>query len=139
MKALYTDGGREFISAKLKDICNKKGISIKYEAPYMHKENGLAERGWKTVVIMKNSLLINSGLLLEFWAEVMDTANYLQNRLSTKNQRGEIILEEIWTEKKKDISYVKVFGSVVSMLIHKEKRHKSDIYKNWKKIFIGYS
>ena len=100
MKALYTDGRGEFISAKLKDIYNKKGISIKYTAPYMHKENRLAEQGWKTVVTMKDSLLIDSGLPLEFWAEAMDTANYLRNRLPTKSQRGEMIPEEAWTEKK---------------------------------------
>lgn len=139
MKALCADGGGEFISAKLKDICDKKGISIKYVAPYMHEENGLAERGWRTVVTMKDSLLIDSGLPLEFWAEAMDTANYLRNRLPTKSQRGEMIPEEAWTEKKQDVSHVKVFGSVVSVLIPKEKRHKSDIYKNWRGIFIGYS
>lgn len=38
-------GGGEFISAKHKDICDWKGITIKYAAPYMHEENGLAERG----------------------------------------------------------------------------------------------
>lgn len=79
---------------------------------------------------MKNSLLIDNGFLLEFWAKAMDSANYLQNRLPTKSQRGEMIPEEAWTEKKQDVSHVKVFGSVVSVLIPKKKRHKSNIYKN---------
>lgn len=139
MKALRVDGGGEFISAKLKDICDKKGITIKYAAPYIHEENGLAERGWQTVVTMKDSLLIDSDLPLEFWAEAMDTANYLQNRLPTKSQRGEMIPEETWTGRKQDLSHIKVFGSVVSVLIPKEKRHKSDTHKNWRGIFIGYS
>ncbi len=43
---------------------------------------------------MKDSLLLNSGLPLDFWVEAMDTANYLQNRLPTKSQRGEFIPEE---------------------------------------------
>lgn len=60
----------------------------------MHKENSLAERGWRTIVTMKDSLLLNSGLPLDFWVEAMDTANYLQNRLPTKSQRGEFIPEE---------------------------------------------
>ena len=34
---------------------------------------------------------------------------------------------------------MKVFGSVINILIPKKKRHKSDIYKNWKRIFIGYN
>lgn len=124
--------GGEFISAKQNYICNQK-------APYMHEKNGPAERGWRTVVTMKDSLLIDSGLHLEFWAEAMDTANYLRNRLPTKSQRGELIPEEAWTEKKQDVSHIKVFGSTVSVLIPKEKRHKSDSHRNWKGIFVGYS
>lgn len=139
MKALRADGGGEFISTKLKDFCDKRGIAIKYAAPYMHEENGVAERGWRTIVTMKDSFLIDSGLPLEFWVEAMDTANYLQNRLPTKSQRGELIPEEDWTGEKQDVSHVKVFGSVVSVVIPKEKRYNSDIYKNWKGIFIGYS
>lgn len=139
MKALRADGGGEFISAKLKDFCDKKGITIKYAAPYMHEENGIAERGWKTIVIMKDSLLIDSGLPSNFWAEAMESANYLRNRLPTKSQREELIPEECWTGEKQDVSHLKVFGSVVSVVITKEKRHKSDVYKNWKGIFIGYS
>ena len=49
---------------------------------------------------MKDSLLVDSSHPLEFWAEVIDTVNYLQNRLSTKSQRKELIPEEEWTNKK---------------------------------------
>ena len=42
-------------------------------------------------------------------------------------------------QKKQDVSHIKVFGSTVSVLIPKGKRHKSDIHKNWKGIFVGYS
>lgn len=140
MKSLCANGGGEFILAKLKEFCETRGITIKYAAPYMHKENGLAERGLKTVMTMKDALLVDSALPPEFWAEAMDTANYLRNRLPTKVQgRGKIISEEAWTGEKQGVRYLKVFGSAVSVVIPKEKRHKSDIYKNWKGIFIVYS
>lgn len=139
MKALRADGSGEFISAKLKDFCEKKGITIKYAAPYMHEENGIAERGWRTIVTMKDSLLIDSGLPLEFWAEAMDTGNYLQNRLPTKCQWRELIPEEYWTGEKQNVSHINIFGSTVSVVIPREKRHKSDVHKNWRGIFIGYS
>ena len=76
---LQTDGGGKFISAALKSFCNEKGIIIGYAAPYMHKENGIIERCWKTLATMKDLLLIDSGLPVNFWAEAMDTANYLRN------------------------------------------------------------
>lgn len=88
---------------------------------------------------MKDSLLIDSNLPLEFWAEAIDTVNYLHNRLSTKTQKDEMIPEEAWTRRKQDVNHIKVFGSIVNVLILKEKRHKSDTHKNWRGIFIGYS
>lgn len=77
MKVFCANGEGEFISAKLKDFCNKKKITIKYATLYMPKENGVAEWRWRIIVTMKDSLLINSGLSLEFWAKAMETANYL--------------------------------------------------------------
>lgn len=44
-------------------------------------------------------MLINSGLPNNFWAEAMETANYLCNRLSTKSKNhNEIIFKETWIE-----------------------------------------
>lgn len=43
MKTFCTDERKEFISIKLKDICNKKDIIIKYITSYMYEENGLVE------------------------------------------------------------------------------------------------
>ena len=100
MKALCTDGRVEFISEKLKNIYKKKSITIKYIVPYKHEENRLMEQRWRTIVIMKESLLVDNGLSLEFQAEAMDIANYPQNKLPTKTQRGELILEKKWTGKK---------------------------------------
>lgn len=51
----------------------------------MHKENGLAKQGWRIIVIMKDSILIDNGLSNRFWAETMKTANYFQNKLPTKS------------------------------------------------------
>lgn len=79
---------------------------------------------------MKDLLLVDNGLPIEFWIEAIDTANYLWNRLPTKSQRGEPILEEKWTGKKQNVSHIKVFGSIISILILKEKRHKFDIDEN---------
>lgn len=140
MKVLRADGGGEFISIKLRMFCEKKGIAIKYTAPYVHKENGLAEQGWRTLVTMKDSLLIDSGLPNNFWAKAMETANYLRNRLPTRSKNhGEVILEESWTGRHQDLSHVRIFGSLVLANIPEEKRSKSDFQKVWQGILIGYS
>ena len=105
----------------------------------MHKENGIAERCWRTLAQMKDSLLIDSGLPTQFWAEAMDTANYLRNRLPTRRTKTVIIPEEAWTEVRQNLEHVRIFGSTISTHIPSEKRSKSDVYKTWSGIFIGYT
>lgn len=62
----------------------------------MYKENGLAKRRWKTIVIMKDTMYINSSLLNDFWIEVMKTANYLRNRLWTRSKNhNKLVSEEV--------------------------------------------
>ena len=59
------------MSAAFKSFCNEKGITIGYATPYMHKGNGIAEQYWKTLATIKDLLLIDSGLPVNFWAEAM--------------------------------------------------------------------
>lgn len=49
----------------------------------MLKKNRMAEKYWRTLAIMKYSLLIDNSLPVNFWAELMDTANYQRNWLPT--------------------------------------------------------
>lgn len=77
MKALQVDGGGEFILVKLCTFYEKHGIAIKYVAPYMHKEYGFVKQRWRTIITIKDVMLIDNGLSNDFWAETMETANYL--------------------------------------------------------------
>ncbi len=43
MKILRVDGGGGFISVKLRLFFEKRGITIRYAAPYIYEENRLAE------------------------------------------------------------------------------------------------
>ena len=140
IKILRADGGGEFILHKLQTFCEKKGILIKYAALYVHEENGLAEQGWRTIVTIKDSMLIDSGLPNGFWAETMETANYLRNRLPTRSRtHGEMILEEAWTGRQQNLHHICIFGSLAFCNIPEEKRVKSDHQKVWEGILIGYS
>ena len=46
--------------------------------------NGIAERKNRSLKEMANCMLIQSNLDRCYWAEALNTANYLQNRLPTK-------------------------------------------------------
>lgn len=140
MQALRADGGGELISTKLRLFCEKRCIAIKYAAPYVHEENGLAKREWRTIVTMKDSMLLDSGLPNGFWAEAMETANYIRNRLPTRTRsHGEVIPEECWTGRRQNLQHIRIFGRLVLCNIPEEKRSKSDRRKVWDGILIGYS
>ena len=79
---------------------------------------------------MKDSLLVDSSLPIKYWAEAMDTANYIWKRLPIISQTGELIPEKEWINKKQDLNYIKIFGSVINILIPKKKRYKFNILKN---------
>lgn len=44
IKALCANSGENFISIKLRDFCEKIGITLKYIIFYIHEKNDLAER-----------------------------------------------------------------------------------------------
>lgn len=53
--------------------------------------------------------------------------NYLCNCLSTKTEIYKIILEKYWIGEKQDVKYVKIFGSIVNIVITKKKSKKFNI------------
>lgn len=91
MKALRPNGERDFISIWLCEFCKKRGITIKYPALYVYEENGLAKRRWRTIIAMKDIMLIDSGFPNNFWAKTMETANYLYHRLPTRSKANYIV------------------------------------------------
>ena len=59
---LCVDGGGEYISHALLHWCKTKGISIKHSALYTLKHNSVSKQTWRTLHIMKDSLLLNTDL-----------------------------------------------------------------------------
>ena len=63
---LQTDSEREFISVAFQSFYKKRGIKIGYAAPYILKENKIAEQYWRTLVQIKDSLFIINKLSNQF-------------------------------------------------------------------------
>lgn len=60
----------------------------------MYEENGIAKKCWRTIATIKDILLIDNGLPVNFWVETMDTSNYLQNKLFIKRSKCIVIPKE---------------------------------------------
>ncbi|GJW29193.1 zinc finger, CCHC-type containing protein [Tanacetum coccineum] len=77
-------------------------------APYTPQQNGISERKNRVPKEMVNFMLSYSGLIQWFWGEAMLTACYLLNRVP--NKRNKITPYELWTKKKPNLNYLRIWG-----------------------------
>ncbi|GKA83018.1 zinc finger, CCHC-type containing protein [Tanacetum coccineum] len=84
------------------------GIIHETTAPYTPQQNGISERKNRVLKEMVNSMLSYSGLSQGFWGEAMLTACYLLNRVP--NKRNMITPYELWTKRKPNLNYLRVWG-----------------------------
>ncbi|KAL4014323.1 hypothetical protein IC575_026525 [Cucumis melo] len=76
-------------------------------------------------------------LSLCFWAEAVNTACHIHNRVTIRT-RTTVTLYELWKDRKRNVKYFHVFGSTCYILADREYRQKWDT-KSEQGIFFGYS
>ncbi|GJR77373.1 zinc finger, CCHC-type containing protein [Tanacetum coccineum] len=118
IKRFRTDRGGEYMDTL---YFQSVGIIHKTTALYTPQQNSISERKNRVLKEMINSMLSYSELSQGFWGEVMVTACYLLNRVP--NKRNKITPYELWTKKKPNLNYLKVWGctAVVSLPVQKLK------------------
>jgi hypothetical protein len=82
-------------------------------------------------------MLHDQGLPMHLWAEVCNTAVYVQNRCPHR-VLGMSTLEEAFTGKKPDVSHFNIFGSSVYVHVTKHSRKKLEPTAVVG-IFVGYT
>ncbi|KAK9053499.1 hypothetical protein SSX86_030133 [Deinandra increscens subsp. villosa] len=81
VKSIISDNGTEFKSRTIDEFCSEKGIEHQYSAPYTPQHNGVAERRNRTLIEAASTMLCDFKLPTMFWAEAVNTACYVQNRV----------------------------------------------------------
>nr|GFA67724.1 retrovirus-related Pol polyprotein from transposon TNT 1-94 [Tanacetum cinerariifolium] len=92
-----------------------KGIKREFSVPRTPQQNGIAERKNRTLIEAARTLLADSLLPIPFWAEAVNTACYVQNRiLATKphNKTPYELLHGILPS----IGFMRPFGCPVTIL-----------------------
>ena len=131
---LKSDNGGEYTSEDVKIWCKENGIKQTYTGPYCPQQNGVAERSWRTVVDMARCLRLESGLPKYMWAEAVNTAVYIINRLPTTALGGDTPYHALFGEHA-ILSHLRVFGCRVYVQV--EDRKKLDA-KARRGILVGY-
>ncbi|GBM09649.1 Retrovirus-related Pol polyprotein from transposon TNT 1-94 [Araneus ventricosus] len=136
VKRIMSDNGSEFINDIMKQYFEHKGIKHERTVYYSPRSNGTAERANRSLLDKAGTLLIDSELPLEFWAEAVSTAEYMHNITTTKSKDKTPM--ELWNGKKPSVRHVKPFGCVAFYKVFNNKRHKLQP-KSKKEVFSGYS
>lgn len=125
IKTLRSDNGTEFINNRFEKFCISNGIKHEKSAPYAPQQNGVSERMNRTIIEKVRCMLFDSGLSKNFWAEAVVAAMDIINALPNKSICNKTP-NEIWSNKKDDISKFKVFGCKAMVLVPQQKRKKLD-------------
>lgn len=137
IKYLQSDNGTEYCNQEFDNYLKKCGIQRRFSAPYTPQQNGLAERKNRTLLDKARCLIIQAKLPLMFWAEAINTANYLQNRCPSRVLDGRTPFE-LWLGREPSARHLHVFGSKAFVLNKKPNRGKFTP-RTTEGIFMGYS
>nr|GEV76972.1 hypothetical protein [Tanacetum cinerariifolium] len=81
VKVIRSDNGTELKNNDLNQFCGIKGIKKEFSVPRTPQQNGIAERKSRTLIEAARTMLADSLLPIPFWAEAVNTACYVQNRV----------------------------------------------------------
>ena len=134
---IRSDHGGEFENEPFEAFCEKHGIFHEFSSPRTPQQNGVVERKNRTLQEMARTMIHENNLAKHFWAEAVNTACYVQNRIYIRP-----ILEktayELFKGRKPNISYFHQFGCTCYILNNKLYLKKFDA-KAQRGIFLGYS
>ena len=136
LKCLRSYNGGEYCSKEFADYCSYHGIRREKTVPGTPQENGVSERMNRIIMECARSMRLHASFPLQFWEDVVDTAVYVINRGPSSSLDGRI-LEDEWTRKKVNYSFLKTFSCEAFVHIYKENRTKLE-EKSKKCTFVGY-
>ena len=83
IKILHGDNGTEFINDDFEKYCRNSGILRTDSTPYIHEQNGIAERKNRTVANLARAMMHAAGCSPWYWPEAFQYAVYVLNRVPT--------------------------------------------------------
>ncbi|KAK0600566.1 hypothetical protein LWI29_016181 [Acer saccharum] len=134
---IRSDHGTEFENAKFSEFCDGLGISHEFSAPRTPQQNGVVERKNRVLQEMARVMLNSKKVPRNLWAEAVNTACYVSNRVF-KRPGTKQTSYELWKGKKPNVSYFHTFGSKCYILNDRDHLGKFDA-KSDVGLFLGYA
>ncbi|GJT40572.1 retrovirus-related pol polyprotein from transposon TNT 1-94 [Tanacetum coccineum] len=135
--AFGSDPKGEFENHAINEFCAKKGIKREFSVARTPQQNGVAEIKSRTLIKAARTMLVDLLLPIPFWAEAINTACYVLNRvLVTKPQNKTPY--ELLIGKPPCISFMRTFGRPLTILNTLDPLGKFD-RKSDEGYLLGYS
>ncbi|KAG8503616.1 hypothetical protein CXB51_001792 [Gossypium anomalum] len=137
IKTIRSDNGTEYTSAQFQAL--RKDADIKHQLTnvYTPQQNGVSERKNRSLMDMARCFLFQKNLPKTMWAEVVNTAVYIQNRLPTKALEHKTPFEA-WFGFKPSLVHLKVFGCLCYSHVPAVKRDELS-KRSLPGILVGYN
>ncbi|GKA02659.1 reverse transcriptase domain-containing protein [Tanacetum coccineum] len=137
VKIIRCDNGTEFKNKEMNQFCEMKGIKREFSVARTPKQNGVAERKNITLIEAARTMLTDSKLPTTFWAEAVNTACYVQNKVLVIKPHNKTPYE-LFLGRKPALSFMRPFGCPVTILNTLDHLGKFD-GKADEGFFVGYS
>ncbi|GJS90788.1 putative ribonuclease H-like domain-containing protein [Tanacetum coccineum] len=136
VKVIRSDNGTEFKNSIMNQFCEMKGIKREFSVARTPQQNGVAERKNRTLIEAARTMLVDSKLPNTFWAEVVNIACYVLNRVIVIKPHNKTPYKLI-RGRPPLIDFMKPFGCHVTILNTRDHLGKFD-GKADEGYFVGY-
>ncbi|GJV58472.1 hypothetical protein Tco_1459477 [Tanacetum coccineum] len=138
VKYIRCDNGVEFRNKEIDDVyVSRKGIKREFSNARTPQQNGVAERRNRTLIEAARTMLADAKLPVTFWAEAVNTACYVQNRVLVNKSQHKTPYE-LFNGRYHAIGFLRPFGCHVMILNTLDHLGKFDA-KGDEGYFVGYS
>ncbi|GJY97976.1 ribonuclease H-like domain-containing protein, partial [Tanacetum coccineum] len=137
VKVIRYDNGAEFKKRVMNQFCEMKGIKREFSVARTSQQNGVVEKKNRTLIEAARTMLADSKLPTTFWAEVVNTTCYVQNKVLVIKPHDKTPYE-LFLGRKPTLSFMRPFGCPVTILNTIDHLGKFD-GKVDEGFFVGYS
>ncbi|WVZ84831.1 hypothetical protein U9M48_031818 [Paspalum notatum var. saurae] len=137
MRAIRSDNGGEFRNSRFENFYHDLGLEHQFFSPYTPPQNGVVERKNHTLVEMARTMLDEHRTPRHFWAEAVNTACYIANRIFLRAFLGKSSYELLFG-RQPSVKHLRAFGCRCFVL---KKAGHLDKFESrcLDRIFLGYA
>nr|GEY43758.1 retrovirus-related Pol polyprotein from transposon TNT 1-94 [Tanacetum cinerariifolium] len=115
VKIIRCNNGTKFKNSEMNQFCQMKGIKREFSVARTPQQNGVAKRKNRTLIEAARTMLADSPLPTTFWAEAVNTACYVQNRVLATKPHNKTPYE-LLIGRSPNLEFMRPFGCLVTIL-----------------------